>query len=58
MTKAVTVTAQNTTVTRVAYSASYMLSPTEGGQVSFPTWEELDQWFESFGCHCTSVVFH
>ena len=41
-----------------AYSATYQVVPCEGGIVTFRTWEELDQWFESFGRHCYSVTFH
>jgi len=53
-----TATAENTTVTRVAYSATYQVVPCEGGIVTFLTWEERDQWFETFGRYCYDVVFH
>jgi hypothetical protein len=53
-----TATAENTTVTRVGYSATYQEVPCEGGTVTFTTWEELDQWFETFGRYCYSVIFH
>jgi hypothetical protein len=40
------------------YSATFQISPTEGGIVTFTTWEALDQWFEEFGRYCYSVIFH
>lgn len=53
-----TATAENTTVTRVAYSATYQVVPCEGGTVTFLSYEDLDNWFETFGRYCYDVVFH
>ena len=51
-------TAENTTVTRVSYSATYQVVPCEGGTVTFLSYEDLDNWFETFGRYCYDVVFH
>jgi hypothetical protein len=58
MSKAVTATAENTTISRVAYSATYQVVPCEGGIVTFLTWEDRNEWYESFGRYCYDVVFH
>lgn len=58
MTKAVTATAENCTISRVAYSATYQVVPCEGGIVTFLSHEDLEEWFETFGRYCYDVVFH
>jgi hypothetical protein len=51
-------TSTTATKTATTYSATYEEVPCEGGIVTFLSHEELDQWFETFGCHCYSVIFH